>query len=908
MPLEDLKKIYSLKKIIKNVLLLGIIFFVLANNNSYAQKIYSLEERDAEFISWSGTQNFNPSQPGKHYFIRFEKDESFEFVIPEAHALVRPNLPFYSEGVTICWVDNVIPFPVSNRVLLCRNALLAARNYYNQVCADSGLTQTWWEDPAVPIQVLFGVPNLSRATACAGFWKHQIIMRPNLIPTAAITGTACHEYFHLVYDAVWYNGDENDFWLRYKQNSRQPFKEHMLDMTAEYSIDEPIMVRLLNGTDCNQDTLNQYVHARNSFAWGFFNNNKLDLLERNRYRSCLFIKFLSEQIARPGGADTSTVAEILKMVEKIYREAGGVNHRTFYKAIAEALPTEQWGNNWERAWQKFYTAFAATTIVQSAACNNDRNIPLGFHDDAFINNPRAYLTNYDLFKPDQYKRLPTRVYKEEATSNEERKDRLKTLCNGSEAVNIGAYHFKAIYENQRWAGPERPIFVYARAEKGADVFLLHHKMPHNQSHFDRTQARFSKIMDFTLLDQPDDQWQSDIGIIEEFSGESEKQMAWVGLVNAKAYASPNVMSWSYLISPRIMPLPNLRTRHGSDKVHLIDGSARIRGANEGFYNGDTFTLEIVTTARIDRRGAPPADIPVQDIALEVKILNEHDREVQLEIQNNKELTIKRLRHRGGINNHHHRYSIKGKFDEHNPITGDCRFKIKISSPLNLGLNDYEIDESFTFTLRPKHPVVEHVDIFAGQTKIYENYKIFTTPEPAGDTYNLDFTCSFDMPMKPNTVVITAGSSSPYNTYNIQNLTHESDIAFSGTFSIPKSDVPAQGMVLYFSIAGESKASGFIDTDITLAGNQPDTSYFILLGIKDFWDLKLISKAKETISGDPSTGLKRYGKASFGPLEINMRFVPDRRYTRGEPNAYVRNVRGDLTYIKKTITHLDTWTA
>ncbi|MCP3874275.1 MAG: hypothetical protein GY699_14110 [Desulfobacteraceae bacterium] len=882
-------------------LIIFLIFFFLPLNSHALNRIYSLEKETTQILRTpraNGDHRITSEQI--HWFIKFEQDEKFIFIIPEEHMRsTQPlNTPFYDQGYTFYrYHDEDLGFemnyPISNRVLMVRKALLAAQNYFNDAAGKAGLELKWW-DPDEPVKVVVGKTAKPSWIADANFSRQRIVIRPHWY-TMDIHGVAVHEYFHLITGAVVFNGDKDLFWTKYHVAGHHPFRLFLNEMTAEWATDEPITIGFENSTKTkNLDTVNDYLKER---SIRFLFHNRTPFFEKDQYDSNILIKYFAEQMA--GKKDKSAAEHVLKLIKTMY-DNGGVNKNTFFKAFTDLLPGRDFGaRTWQLKWSKFFRAFCASNLIQKAKCLENPKDPLGYHDDAFSIDRYGYDNELEKEWAAEASIHSEKVFQESAQDDIERKRRLETLLGPKELVAPMAYKLHRIELNSDTAVP-RPVFFFASGEAGSDTFLIRQKRKKGSIFVDRKNTTFDWKPEFTFSNQWEINTPESFGIIEDY-GESEKiQDIWMGLINSGMDKRYRFISWAFQASPRLIPYTNPPIWGGSQTIHLTGGDASYNsGPGQGWYNGDTFQLNFRTTGPLHRKGTNLTDIPFEDLSLAFKILNEKDQEIGLDLDYG--LKLKGSKERAG----HFSYTIKGKIARRNPYLGKARIYLKLTSLLNLGKSDQQIDESYEILIRPLLPHVERVVIsqdesIQGSQVIYDsNDRTRSVAKDENGVYKIKAAITFSVPMDTMYTLITAGISAPYEKYYSQGCEWSRDAKESiCTFTIPKTDIPSQGALLRFAISGKSDKSEDLDADISEQGPQPNLAHFIFMGIDEFYNLSLWAKSVQKITDYDGNVM-----SNFGPVKIRLRLVPYRRDNQGRPNVYVRLFERFLKSFPKKITML-----
>ncbi|MCP3874273.1 MAG: hypothetical protein GY699_14100 [Desulfobacteraceae bacterium] len=863
-----------------------VIMFVPVASLAYDQ-IYSLR-KDVTQIRSKVDNSLLVTTEQNHWFIQFEQDDNFEFIIPDQQMISTtgaPN-PYYNQGFTFFMYEDqgiLIPILVPNRLLKARNALVAAKNYFKTAAQRAGFDLRWWKSDE-PIEVVIGQTYSATAIAQAAFWHHRIVIKPQF--ASDIHATAVHEYFHLVTNALFYDGNEANFWQAYSTVSQDPYQLFLNEMTAEWATDEPIQITRTIGGQRNLDDLNDYLSSRSRH---FIRRNPQAFFEKNEYNANLFIKYFAEQTM--GKTDQSSAENVMNLIKNIYG-SGGVNNANFFRSIIEMIPETDFGpGGYHAKWGKFFRAFCLSNLVQKASNMENPQGPIGYHDDAFTSLQYAHPNIIEKKWTSEASVHSDRVYQEPADDDTERKNRLIALLNEQEVIDAMAYKLHRIVLNSD-PPQSRPVFFYAEGQQRSDIFLARQKREDSTIYRDRNNTTFDWKPDFTLANGPGTDSQKAYTILEDYGESGKIQDIWVGLVNSKTDGQHRFISWAFQASPRLIPYSYAPLYEGSSTIHLDGGSAASNSRQEGWYNGDTFKLKFQATGPVHKNGTNLEMIPLEDMSLELKFLNDQNQEVALDLDYG--IEIKAAQERTGF----FTYALKGKIAKHNPYVGNIRTHLKLTSLLNLGPLDQQIDESYEFNLRPVLPHVERVVISQDDSQvIYDSLDhIREIAKDKDNMYRLTGTIYFSLPMDSGNTLITSGIAAPYDKYFSQRNEWDRDKKIcKARFKIPKTDIPSQGALLRFSISGPSYKNEDLDANIIEPGPQPNEAHFIYIGIDEFYDLSLWAKTVQKRSG-------YYGKvtAKLGPVQIRLRLMPYRRGNEGQPNVYVRHYANVLLDLPRQV--------
>lgn len=856
---------------------------LFSNAPAFAKEyLDSVTPQEAEFRQTSDVSS--PRQ--KHFFIRFKPGEKFVFVVSKK-LLLDEGAPFYSDGRTVFWYEESgqeIPFAISNRLLKFRNGLVAAKEYWDRQAAEAGITLNFWK-PDQPILVLAGNPSASdeNAVAVAMFTKQLIVFMPHWTGHLTPETTAIHEYFHFVQDAVWHNGVEEDFRNLYIWQSKEPYRSFMAEMTAEWSTDEPIPVAQFSGPPVNSDDDNGYWEHRGTM---FVMTPDKAFFEKSSYAANIFIKYLAEQYS---GGDPGDAQETLKLIRDMSLK--GLRADTFFQTIAESLPDRlKTYPEWQENWKQFFTRFCASNHVQNAAVTAELAERLGYFDPGAAT-PNASGVRVSKGWSEDSSKAPGALYPEPAQDDNERKKRLEALLGGDETIEPLAYRLHQIssYMNSRGPAP-RPVYVLARGVANSDVFILRQKYPASGAEYARVNATFERVPAFTFLGQREAKEPEAFAVIDDFQrNASEIQEIWVGLVNPgppAPHLGQKVIQWGYLASPRLIPFVTDSSKP-SGTVDLVGGSAL---GNDAFDNGDTFELEIRSTGPLHRPGADLNNLLPQDLSVELTGLDSLERKIDFELTDGKPFKVSGAEDTssGDVS---YNYRFSGRIAEDNAATGACRFRFRLTSLLNLGGKDEQIDESFKFNLESIVPkvteVVIHQESREGAPLIYDSENgLRRTAYQKNSDYLLKLRVRFSLSMRERDV--TAGSKAPFNQYAVENFECSNGArTCEGQLTIPKADVPAGGILLRLAISGESGQA--LDANPFEAGAQPDTNHFVILGVEELYKLSVTAEENQKI-------ITPFGEqilSKLGPIHLStyLMFSPA---ADGDTNQQTGFYRGQLT--------------
>ena len=589
------------------------------------------------------------------------------------------------------------------------------------------------------------------------------------------------------------------------------------------------------------------------------------------------------------------------------------------QAMVEGLPEDRFpGADWQERWQRFFTSYAASMVVQGASASHNPADRLGIHDDAFSRGQRVLPIGVDNNVVEDYSSLPERLYATPANDDEERAIRLATLAEAIdllpisyalELLDLGKLH-------RQLAGPVS-VFFFAAGEPGTDAFVLRQSYPRGDLSNDRLQTVFAWNRALSWL--PDPSTGEVSNVVEEINVDNsvENQDLWLGLVNAGLPKRRGMAAWALVVSPRLIPLGRGTSARA---VRLVDGAPAQRLTTHEFYNGDDFVLSVDTTGQLHLGAGTRNDIPADERSIDLTLICSDSQRVTLADPG---ISIDAHATPGqyGLPT---RYSYKlcGRIAPDNAITGECRARVELTSLLNLGGGDHQVDESFVFRLDDPRPWVESVRVRSGGTVAYDSTTLTLEPiAPAGGQYTVEIEVAFSTLMGETAVEITAGLEAPYDRYKFNTdpiVYGEVDwindpvldappntyrTVVGTTLTVPESDVP-EGGFLWFSIGGtaESPATG-LDYDPSTSGIQPNTRHYVLLGTNDYYRAT-ISMEKELMGAlrdqrDDGVRESYDYKIEYQPIETQFRLIESVHLGAGR-TYFVEAWRGGLDFVLQDI--------
>lgn len=875
--------------------------------------LYSVVEEEKSFNShFDGKSGKALTERQTHYVVRFTEIEGFEFHIPEALAFPTFHNPqdtgaltFFNKGFTVYYYDHGEKFlPISNRLLMYRQALLAAETHFTQAARNAGFTLNFAH--ADPVRIVVGQTTQNTSAAETSFSHHWICFGAtgDHSPTVPV-----HEYFHLVQSAIWYEG--KDEYQHQTSLFQKPYSDFLHDMTADWATDEPIQIPASPGypatnIDLTQNYLNhsgsRFIEEGDQRFFADVDRNYRGIgFKPRQYQASLLIKYWAEQMA--GQQDKSSAPQLLKALRRI-QQLGGLNHDGFFLGLTEPLPPQFDAPGEEYRWQQFFRHFCASNVIQRASCRKDTNDPIGYHDEAFQSINSTFDNKIERTLRSESRVSFDRIWAEPALTDAERIARLKTLRGGTDEIRALSHKLYLLkLENKR--SQPRTIFLHAEGEPGTDLYLLRQQPPLYSEHW-RDDGSMDLLSEFTFSDQTDSDSPADFTVVENVDLRRQGDYLWLGLVNGATKSQNRKVRWCYLATPALMEFQSTVHRGDTSTVRLVKGDSLSRWQSDlqQFADGDEFELRIQTSGALHRSEADLNDLRKEDVSLDFKVLDRHNNEVPLEIVNGRTFKVRAKPHQ--LEPNAWDYFISGKLQSGIDYEGLCRFRICISSPLNLGPQDEQIDESYKFELNPLNPYLDRVEIRQGEQLIYDNHQdLRLPPKEQNGSFTMTVKGTFTRAMDPAKTIITAGPDAPYNQFRVDRVRWPfagDNKVFVGRLVIPRAEVPASGMLLRLAVNGVTKTDAGVpatplDSNLLEPGNQPDTSHFLIVGLDEYWEVSHSSSCRQQIeSWDQNLTVQ----GTWGPLRVSTRLVIDSKSNDGRPNVYVQGPEGELSKIEEWI--------
>jgi hypothetical protein len=842
------------------------------------------------------------------FHITFVENESFRFVLPIS--VLYDSQEFGSLGVTeyaytLIYADGStaeMTVPVPNKLLRIRDALLAAESYWIEVGERIGRSfELIASDEPVDVNIGYFTQD-ETVRAYAEFSKQEIRLRHDLERNELET-VPIHELFHIISMAIIRTEvpypDNLSIWHFINRETRR----QLLESTARWSEDEPITVPARAGGLQSRNIDTKYDDDCDT--WPI--ESGTDLFDRYPYCISWLIKYYVEQIA--GGTDTAMPEVVLDLIAR----AAGLDKITkngFIQILAEGLPADRFpGATWQERWQRFYTSFAAAVLVQRPSMAGGTGSNLAFHDDAFssidaIGDPWRYIDINWL----DYSQMPGDIYETPAANDAERAERLATIALPVELPPF-AYAYTVFEMNvhdvldkgsldalvDRPVEP-RSVFVYANGPEGTNAFLLRQYMAGNEYWDRRDSGSFERVGEFTLIGR-------DAAIVSEEadipSSGSDNTFINLGLVNSGPENATREISWAYLAAPRIIPTPT-RSRlfefQQIAPVRLVGGSAYSAYDTQRrhqFENGDSFVFEVTVTSKLHIGADVREDIPEDERTIGLAIVcGENAVPVALKEKGSQALEVSASPSPRDGPNERFYYLLSGEIDPTNTVAGDCKVQVELTSLLNLGGGDHQMDDSYAVRIGNPLPEVSRLRVTSGNTVVYDSQdNILRAAESADGAYNLRLTVWFSTELQENSTSLLAGMRYPYDVYELPTEIEFSDVPSWSTWqhpddptganrsvletelTVPEADAPNGGF-LYFSISAASKAGVLLDSDRATPGDQRDTQHFVMLDMDDYYLATLSSQTE--FRGD--RGKFNY-QSVYRPFQAQLRLVPVENFER-----------------------------
>lgn len=843
--------------------------------------------------------------------IRFTDNEPFVFVMPESllHNLdPRSNPLFASNGVMYVHFDSrfgnaPIPYFLPNHLLRIRAALLSAERYFSTAARNLQMTYVKLPSPTL-IYLGYGKPfaaTYSDVKRGSRSFNSRFDYR---IPPRMLEVVAVHEFFHTLHANLF---PDNEDYREYLRESDTRARKFLNDITCEWSSDEPIVLNpRVQGAPRSVDEINAWHWETGvEFLQQPMTRKMFIYRGNNRYHSGILAKYLSEQLA--GGRDNQGVKHIFDLHQRVFQKKKATPE-TIRQSIGETLPA-RYGNTPDERFTQFWRDFACANLVLKASPGHSPAQILGYHDDgvqslvttrvhsrltaappvngvASANAPTKVVAK---IWTDEFSKMPAMAHGRPAQTDQERKTRLAALAVGSSGPGLELEPYtnswqlidlsgatSASQQVNFWMDLRRPIFIYVKADQAvsAEVASLAQKTL-SGDHRDRQTSTFTRS---ALSLQSAASRTSDSFVMHETS---DAAFHWIGCVNAHQ-SQKRKYDVAYIASPRLVRHPDSGWP-GSEKVKLVQSpnptAVHVRQGRQIFFNGDEFELSVLTSGPVHVRN-PSGPIPASNRTIQCELLTVNGDE-PVGLAGPIKVTLENTLYSG------QRYRFTGKIADDNQKTGMVKARITLTSLLNLGGQDREIDESFTFSLSNRLPVVESVvarsNNGSAATVVYDSRTLQTAavlPNSDGN-YQVQLDIKFSEPMKPATVTVKSGVAQPYHQINTtQPAWSENNTRLKANLSIPKSTLTSSAAIAYLTIAGTSVNDGTLDSDPLTPGPQPDRSHFLLLEFDEFYELVLRAESKTFASDIPDPRHAKYqGDAHYRPLELKIKLVPIQEYPK-----------------------------
>lgn len=905
--------------------------------------------------------------PEPLFHLTFTEGERFQFILPIS--ILYDSGGFGSRGATqyaytLRYADGSTlesTIPVPNKLLRIRDALLAAEDYWNKAAERSGhrfelsapaepidvnigyfvdeQTMFWYRLSGLTAQNLIqpgtepGQMEVAPVAAYARPFSQEIRVRHDLDEKQLET-TPIHELFHILTNAVlraeFGSAAHYQTWLFISRDVARL----LFESTARWSEDEPITVPAGAGgaPSLDIDTLNDRD------CDGSYTESGTDLFERDQYCVFWLIKYYVEQIA--GGSDTAKPEVVLDLIARAAKH-NRLTKDTFIQALAEGLPADRFpGATWQERWQRFYTSFAAAVLARRPSVAGGAGSQLAFHDDAF-----AAINHVGPFFPMGahwmgYSRVPKRIYETPAADDAERAERLATIAETVELPPFASLYnvlelnaLMNVVETQDLDYPvprpveARSVFVYARGPEGTNAFLLRQHMTGFWDWAHRNFGSLKRMDSFSLVG-------SDGAVVGEqkdipASG-GDNVYVNLGLVNPGPASASREMSWAYLAAPRLIPTPTRSRLFDFQKiapVRLVGGSAHDAGRRDQLENGDSFVFEVTVNGKLHLGTNAREDIPEDERTIQLAIVcGGDDRPVLLAEEDGRTIGVAaKLSPRDGPDDRFF-YLLSGRIDPENTVTGDCRVRVELTSLLNLGSGDRQVDESLAVRVVDTRPTVQRMQITSGDTVVYDTEgDIRHAAEAVDGAYDLDLKVWFSTEASPlltevSGASVTAGFNAPYDTYPAK--TEEAPAANWSTWvdpddpsvdrksvletsiTIPEGDAPNGGF-LWFSVSATSVAGVTLDGDPVASGDQPDTRHFALLDLDDYYLVTLSAENNWSLSYSRRLHIDSDGDRSWSSKETQVQYRPFEAQFRLMPWAEAEDYHARMGSLRAPLL-LESW--
>lgn len=787
--------------------------------------------------------------------ISFLKDDQFLFTLPASAFTAGTDARGYTQLLRPDGTAPAMPTAIDPRIVAIHRALLAASSYFRDIATEAGVLPQWREN-GKPITV--SIATEDHATTPSAYWRHQL--RVPLAATRAESGQrAAQEFFLMAMAAISSSHDQSAFFTRLRVRNHAPFNRLSLGMFSTWFAEQ-----------------SEIAVSRSAPAESFpLPPLDLPLPQWQNHEAKYFATFLANQLTTPTGV--SPGAALLHFAKR-FMSADDASFTAFTELAGEMVAGQEHLQETQGSgWARLLTDFA---VYSTSRANRGLPLPSDSTDDAPNDiSPVRTLTS-------ESSKLPSHVYQEPAANDSERLHRLTELL-VEIPLPAQATHLSriALWQDRETAAP-RPVFFTTDQIDQHNHFLLH-----------RSQSGSGEIsaVQISQPDEPNLVTPTTVTV----NSQIQQQDLVLGMVNSTSEQTPQVARFAYLASPRLLSHPLANDL--SSTVRLVGGTAQDRQLlREGISDGDTFTLEIHSSGPLHGSKANSDRLSSQDVSVTLDIVGPSGSHVLLTDADNTDSISIRYLHPASIDTPYYAYQLSGRISPDNTVHGACRFVIRLTSPLNLGANDHEIDDSLVISLVPASPRLEALKVSAPTPKgtpatLYDSTNSLAQPHPITDNdIRLFVEAAFSSPMETAKTILAAGFSPPYTRFLAADLTcQETTSTCKGTITIPPSEIPGQGVLLRFAISGEDTAGRGIDHDATREGTQADTHHSLVINATDYYLLKILHDTNQVMD----TG-QDLVQAELGPVELNLILTAESAFDN-QANNYVAHFEDMLEQLRLT---------